>query len=464
MVKFADQISKTCRPIICATRYSLLDGKCTLDNHTKNIDVVITWDCDDEITFVLFRGIQTTRFCVLDKFRRHNKYDPHIFKHQASQFDDDLWIVMKYTNKNAIRNDIHSFIIHDLISCQLNEIEIISTCNGHNRCNGQWISGSSADFRRVFGVSNYTNVYLKDKVYFKADMIFHTLNYDFRPSKRNSYETLLFCARLIDVPYLNCAMMRLSKREYFVNQSILYYGDIKFETGEYILLPNGHAKVCLSVVNKALIPSLITLQSYRFVSGALDAVHFLLNCLSIMGLLGTLITYMKFSKLRTFHGFGIICLSLALLFANILTLLSDKIPLTGLVCIVFAAITHYFWLAAFTWMTLISIIMIDAFVVNSTKPILKSIKAYLVFVLTGWCMPLLIVLSLLILQFCKSCSYSDIIIYSGDTTCWLAAPTINLYAFGVPVVLSLTINLILITITLTSLRTARKTSNLLQNK
>ena len=313
-------------------------------------------------------------------------------------------------------------------------------------------------------MSNSSDVYVKNTVYFKADMIFYTLNHDFRIPKINSYEVMLFCAHLIDIPILNCAMINLNKREHFVNNSGLYYGDIKFETDEYILLPNGHAHVCLSVIEKAPIQRLKTSKIYHFVSGALDAVYFLLSCLSIMGLFGTLVTYTKFPKLRNFHGLGIICLSIALLFAIIFTLLSDKIPLSGSACIAFAAITHYFWLAAFTWMTLISVIMMDAFVVNRTKPIRKSNKAYSVFLLTGWCTPLLIVLLLLFLQFCKSCSYSDIIIYNGDSTCWLATPTINLYAFGVPVVLSLTINLTLITTTLVSLCKARKQSNLLQHK
>ena len=145
-------------------------------------------------------------------------------------------------------------------------------------------------------------------------------------------------------------------------------------------------------------------------------------------------------------------------------MLSDKIPLAGSVCIAFAAITHYFWLAAFTWMTLISTIMMDTFVINPTKPLRKSITAFTVALFTGWGIPFLIILLLLILHFCESCFTSNINIYDGDSTCWLATPTINLYAFGVPVVLSLSLNLVLLTITLISLRGARQASNRLQQK
>ena len=470
--EIADEISNTCQPILCATGYVLVADKCVLDNNTENVDFVNTWDCDGEMTFVIFRGFQYTRSCIEDKFKRHlNDYELPIFKQQASEFEGDFWTALKITNKNSrkllhtIRDDSNSNILHDLHGCQLNEIEIISICNRNNHeCSGQWISGSPSEFQRVNGVSNSTDVYLKNTMYFTADVIIYTLHHDFQKQNQNSYEETLFCAHVIDVPFLNCAMIRLLKGEYSFNMSGLYYMDRKLETGEYILLPNGHAQVCLSVIEKQPMQSSKTSKHYRFVSGALDVVHFSSTSLSIMGLIGTLVTYIKFKKLRNLHGVGIISLSLALLLANTLTVLSDKIPLSGSVCIAFAAITHFFWLAGFTWMNLISAIMIDAFVLNRTKLLRKSLKAVSVILLTGWSAPLLIVLLLLFLQFCRSCFYSDIIIYDGISTCWLATPTVNLYAFGIPVVLSLTINLALLTTTLISLHVARKKSNLLQHK
>ena len=152
--EIADEISKTCRPILCAMGYSLFADKCILDNNTNSINVVSTWNCDEEITFILFRGFQTTRSCIVDNLRRHlNDYDSRMFKQQASAFDDDMWIALKFTNENArktlrtIRNASHSRILQDLNSCRLNEIEIISTCNRHShRCSGQWIAGSPSEF------------------------------------------------------------------------------------------------------------------------------------------------------------------------------------------------------------------------------------------------------------------------------------------------------------------------------
>ena len=469
-----DEISRTCRPIFCAKGYSLVFDKCSLDTNIKTVDDVSTWNCDEEMTFIIFKSFLTNRSCVVDTFKLHlNGYDLIIFTQQASQFDEDLWTALKFNNKISgktlhtiiIRDDSSSNIINDLRNCNLNEIEIISVCSRNNyECGGQWISGSPSEFRLVNGVSNNTNVYLKralkTTMYFSPEIIIYTLIHDFQYPNQNSYEEMLFCAHVIDVPFLNCAMIKLRKGEYSFNNSGLYYMDKKLKTGEYIILPNGHVQVCLSVI----LQSSKTSTSYSFLSGTLDAVHFSLSSLSVLGLVGTLVTYVRFKNLRNLHGVGIISLSLALLFANILTVLSDKIPLSGSVCIAFAATTHFFWLAAFTWMTLISVIMIDAFVVNRTKLIHKSVKAVSVILLTGWSTPLLIVLMFLFLQFCKSCFSSDIIIYNGLSTCWLATPSVNLYAFGIPVVLSLTINLALLTTTLVSVHMARRKSNLLQHK
>ena len=472
--EIADPVLQTCRPIICATGNILVAGKCVLDNNTESVDLVGSLDCEEQVTLIILRGRRTVLTCVDAELKRHVKVnETHAFKHQAS-LGDDMWIAYKFNDESAnkilktIKNESHSnmYILQDLlINCNINETEIISVCSQKtDECSGKWISGSPSDFRRIIEFENITDVYLKDTIYFQADIKVYSLNYYSQHRTHNSYEVMLFCAHIIDSPFLDCPMITLSRKEYYVNMSSLYYRDIKFETNEYTILSNGDAYVCLNVIeNQPKLSSKLS-KRYRFVSGALDTVHFLFSCLSILSLFGTLVTYVKFKQLQNLQGTGVMCLSLALMFANVFTVLSDKIPLSGSVCIAFAAITHYFWLAAFTWMTIISTIMIDTFVFNPAKPSRKSTISFSMALLAGWGTPFLIILFLLFLHFCESCFTSDIIIYDGDLTCWLATSTINLYAFGVPVVFSLTTNLVLITITLISLRKARQTSNRLQQK
>ena len=473
-----DPVLQICRPIICATGNVLVAGKCILSNSTGSADLIDSWDCEEQVALIMFRGHPSVLTCVDAELKRHaTGNETRVFKHQAS-LGDDMWIVYKFNDESAtkilksIKNDSHSSkpIIRDLLNnCNINEAEIMNVCSLQGpkigECSGQWLSGSPSDFRHIIEFENITDVYLKDMTYFQADIIVYSLNYYSHHRKNNSYEVALFCAHIIDSPHLDCPMITLSEKEYYDNISSLYYKNIKFETNEYAILPNGNARVCLHVIeNQLKLSSKLSSKRYRFVSGALDAVHFLFSCLSILSLFGTMVTYLKFKQLRNLQGIGIMCLSFALLFAIVFTLLSDKIPHVGSLCIAFAATTHYFWLAAFTWMTLISAIMIDTFVVNAAKPLRKSTAAFFSILFIGWGTPFLIILLLLFLHFCESCFTSDIVIYDGDSTCWLATPTINLYAFGIPVVLSLTTNLILITITLISLHGARLTSNRLQQK
>ena len=474
--EFKDPVFKTCRPITCATGYSLLADKCILNNNTA--DFVSYLECNEQLTLIIFRGHHTDLTCVNEKLERYTEgynYEARVFKHQASygSYGDDMWIAYKLSNKSAtkmLRNirKAKMQILKDLLNnCNLTETEIITVCsNKTDECSGQWISGSPSDFRRIIEVENTTDLYLKDTIYFQANTIIYILDYYLQNREHKSYEGMLFCAHIVNSIFLDCAMITLSRNEYYFNQSTLFYGDVKLEADKYTILPNGNAHICRSAIDNQFTDSitLSKLERFRFVSGALDAIHFSFSCLSVISFIGTLVTYMKFKQLRNLQGIGIMCLSFALLFANIFTVLSDKITLSDSVCIAFAAITHYFWLAAFTWMTLISTIMIDTFVFNPAKPLRKSTAEFFLLLLAGWGTPFLIILLLLFLHFCESCFTSDITIYDGDSTCWLATPMINLYAFGIPVVLSLTINLILITITLLSLHTARLASNRLQQK
>ena len=319
-----DPVLDTCRPITCATGFALLNEKCVLDNSTQSVDHISSWECDKLVTLIIFRGHQTALTCVDGELKRNvedNNYEVHISKHQTAP-GDDMWIAFKFSNESArktletVRNGTHSdkyILRHVLDNCNISETEIISVCSYKtDECSGQWISGGPSDFLRIIEVENNKDLYLKDKIYFQTDKIINILNYYSRDQKDNHYEVMLFCAHIIDSPFLDCPMITLNAKEFFVNKSSLYYGDIEFETNEYVVLPNGDAHVCSSVIENQPKPSSKSSERYRFVTGALDAVHFSFNCLSVICLFGTLVTYLKFKELHNLQGIAIICLSIAL--------------------------------------------------------------------------------------------------------------------------------------------------------
>ena len=84
-----------------------------------------------------------------------------------------------------------------------------------------------------------------------------------------------------------------------------------------------------------------------------------------------------------------------------------------------------------------------------------------VFLLFGLLTPFAIVVVTLIAHFFLP-AVEDI--YGERIICWIINPQANLYAFGIPVALAITINMILMTVTIISLRLKGRRSSKLQQK
>ena len=229
-----DPVLDTCRPITCATGFALLNGKCVLDNNTQSVGQIGSWECDKLVTLIIFRGHQTALTCVDDELKRNvedNDYEARVYKHHADP-NDDMWIAFKLSNESA-RNMLHTtkngshsnkyILRHVLDNCNISETEIMSVCSyTTDECSGQWISGSPSDFLRIVELENITDLYLKDTIYFRADIIIYILSYYSQHRKYDEYEVLLFCAHIINSPFLDCPMITLSAKEYYLNKSSLY--------------------------------------------------------------------------------------------------------------------------------------------------------------------------------------------------------------------------------------------------
>ena len=268
-----DPVLQTCRPIICATGLVFVAGKCILNNNTESVDLVGSLDCKEQVTIIILRGHSSVLTCIDAELNRHVKgYEARTFTHKAS-LGDDMWIAYKFSNESA-RKILQTFrdespsnisILRDLSNiCKMNETEIISVCSQKTEeCRGQWISGSPSDFRHIIEFENITDVYLKDTIYFQADIIVYSLNYYSQHRTHSSYEVMLFCAH-IDSPFLDCPMITFNGTEHYLNKSSLYYKNIKFETNEYTILPNGDARVCLNVIENQSQLSSKNPESYHF--------------------------------------------------------------------------------------------------------------------------------------------------------------------------------------------------------
>ncbi|XP_072037526.1 adhesion G protein-coupled receptor E3-like [Amphiura filiformis] len=183
-----------------------------------------------------------------------------------------------------------------------------------------------------------------------------------------------------------------------------------------------------------------------------------LTAFSLVGLFLTFITYAVFKKLRNVPGKITMNLLVALFVALSSICFGPLLLYPDSVCLISAIVFHYFWLAAFAWMNIVSI---DATYILSCNPFMSNdassgryrLSAYFVY---GWGGPGVFVLVCVALHFCKCTSFGFEYGFD-DGVCWTNDGASGLYFFGVPVGILLAINVILLCVTvLTIWRSSRR--------
>ncbi len=285
--------------------------------------------------------------------------------------------------------------------------------------------------------------------------------------KLHQYEAVVFCSKTIDTPFHKCESIVIGPRDYYLNETRMHLINHTDEvstihSGNFLVLSDKSARICINTSRSEVSVDRAPSRS-RFISNPLDGVSFGLTLLSLIGEVGTIITYSRFKQLRNTYGCGIICLSFALVFAQVCSLASTMILLSDRACVVIAAVSHYFWLSVFSWTTVLAIILVDTFAIRPLQATGGSTKkSLLMYLISGWCTPLVIVSVVLSVHFCDCIASGGI--YGGKVACWIIDPQINLYVFGIPVALSISINTVLLLVTFISLVKKRRKSNRLQNK
>ncbi len=115
-----------------------------------------------------------------------------------------------------------------------------------------------------------------------------------------------------------------------------------------------------------------------------------------------------------------------------------------------AIVSHYLWLVAFCWNTLIATNFFISFVL---RPLQRcedredsSLYRYIL-PASGWGLPFIIIVICLHFHIYGIKGFE----YGSSTPCWISNPVANLVAFGIPVAVLLTCNVIFFVSTLTSI-------------
>ena len=146
-----------------------------------------------------------------------------------------------------------------------------------------------------------------------------------------------------------------------------------------------------------------------------------------------------------------------------MSLLIASLQIFGWLCVLMGVITHYTWLAAFFWMTIIALNLLQVFLRTRIGGDLDS-NYFGLFVVPvcGWLLPLAVVLSCLCLHI--SVSDNTSFVYETSSPCWISDPMSNFWTFGFPIGLFLLINLMTFLVTVVLACKSQRRSRRLRRK
>ncbi len=229
------------------------------------------------------------------------------------------------------------------------------------------------------------------------------------------------------------------RRSYNGKRSFISIGT--FHSDENFELEDGSVFLCDEILEPGERPL------FSSVPGGLELAQGL-AVLSLIALLLTFITYCYFSKLRNVPGKIIMNLLVALFLALSSICIEPLLHFPDSLCLTSAIVFHYFWLAAFVWMNILSIDTTYILSCRPFSPIETSSGRYrlCMYYAYGWGGPGMFVLVCIALHYCKCSSFGFEYGYD-DGICWPNDGKSGLYFFGVPVAILLSMNVILLCIT-----------------
>ena len=330
-------------------------------------------------------------------------------------------------------------------------------------CDGEWFSGSVDDFIPV----NFTfisEVYRHKGKHLVPQNTFHLVSYeyDYHKSAFDISELVLVCGEYINL-LSSCALIILTVEEYTMSRSpnntrLIHFRNVTLEEGNYIKYPNGLVQICAESLS-------LSLPKVRFFIyfGNLELANIVGSSISLCGLIITFGLHCYFKDLRNFHGRSIMSLCGALFLAQLMSLLIASLQIFGWLCVLMGVITHYTWLVAFFWMTIIALNLLQVFLRTRIGGDLDS-NYFGLFVVPvwGWLSPLVVVLSCLCLHI--SVSDNTLFEYNTSSPCWISDPISNFWAFGFPIGLLLLINLMTFLVTVVLACNSQRRSRRLRRK
>ena len=258
----------------------------------------------------------------------------------------------------------------------------------------------------------------------------------------------IICLDSNDTSYLNCnsTFVKLNQDDYedLLNGSILFQNrvlDVMFNDSE-----DGLPLVCYDLIRPTtrllFVEDLPGIQELTYIGCSL----------SVFGTVAIIFTYSVFKELQTIPGLILVNVCVPLFFTSLIFIIGGPVlqsyPIKEL-CSTIAIFLHYFYLSQFSWMTIFSFETTKTFyqarrLIQNTKH--TKHKYFLSYFLISWISPLIICTTTTVLNFT-----TGLVRYGvngrGEFTCWINHYEFLIASFLLPLVFSLTGNLLFLVIT-----------------
>ena len=178
----------------------------------------------------------------------------------------------------------------------------------------------------------------------------------------------------------------------------------------------------------------------------------------LFSLFCTFIVYCMFPSLRTIAGKSLMNLVVAIFFGQLTFELSALSIGYQTPCLVVAVMQHYFFLAAFAWMNVLGYDLFSTFNTLALSALKGRNKCFIRYVSVAWVSPLLVVLPCLFLHFFGNGNFG----YGEKYLCWLNGEMSLLVFFGIPLSISISINIVFFTYTAIRICKAAKDSQMVR--
>ncbi|XP_074652895.1 uncharacterized protein LOC141907214 [Tubulanus polymorphus] len=232
---------------------------------------------------------------------------------------------------------------------------------------------------------------------------------------------------------------------------------VTFNASEFVVMRNKSAKL---LKTEAIFPP----QNYTIVNGTLklcggraktifekftfsseDPRQTLLwnicSVISVVALLVNFIMYTCFPTLRNLRGQCLMCLDASLFTAQILLIVGIGWTRQRLTCKIFAILTHYFFLAAFFWLSCLPVNATRAFKHRVAPSPTKNLSVFLKYNAYAWLTPAALVSLGVLLDYYEATVTHFSPSYGNGHVCWMANAMGHVFLFMIPVGFILFINI-----------------------